>query len=132
MPTSSRFKIGLYCFNPLTIGAGRSALEQRTNTNENAFNYVSIPSLSGQAARLEHTFNHPRDIIGMFQSPHYRGRPLGTVVWHQQYVKGVDLFQSPHYRGRPLGGRSSSISIGRPYCVSIPSLSGQAARQRRK
>ena len=51
---------------------------------------------------------------------------MGYKVGHHFASK---KFQSPHYRGRPLGQALDQVFEPPINVVSIPSLSGQAARQ---
>ena len=121
---------------PLTIGAGRSACAG-PDAHPSTTYYVSIPSLSGQAARPCESSNTNSGPEAGFQSPHYRGSPLGfaqrccasnrstskgfnplTIGAGRSAQTPVSLaekpktrFQSPHYRGRPLGGRVSGSRI---------------------
>ena len=119
-------------FNPLTIGAVRSAAAAGNSIR--AYCYVSIPSLSGQSVRQDEVDDLFGELRTVFQSPHYRGSPFGIIS------TGVDLgavaggfnpltigavrsasarlrpprqrqhlFQSPHYRGSPFGLVSGTV-----------------------
>ena len=89
-------------FNPLTVGAVRSARCESVAT----------------------AMTWPQ-----FQSPHCRGSPFGqsTLQICQWYAL---WFQSPHCRGSPFGVSRHTALRRRRNHVSIPSLSGQSVRQR--
>ena len=115
-------------FNPLTVGAVRSAHRTVRHSHPLIFSFQS-PHCRGSPFGTPFVRLALTELLG-FQSPHCRGSPFGRESAFA-YTGGEPLmFQSPHCRGSPFGTaaqRRSKANMGGG--VSIPSLSGQSVRR---